>query len=239
MGRVYLPEDVYAELVRYAEERYGRARGFLSLAAAELIRAGLAAVQGLREGGSPAGLEGRVERLERLVEEVAAAVTGLEGSLSQLREELGRLGEKVAALEGSGRGATGGGSGARRSGGRGRGAIEILREQGFSTEWELQGRVASPRTVLARLVREGALLIKTPSGFIAVHPGFWSSFAARLREKGDGGLRGRMRELLATLSHEGVARRTEKGWELPSPLSGGAALAALGEGGSAGQVGGG
>lgn len=211
-----LPAEVAEELRRYAEERYGRRKGAVSMAAAELVRAGLSALRGGASAAAP-DLERRVRELEELYAELAKAVAALEERLSSTSPAAPPAAAQPEA-----------GAAARER----RGALDVLKERGFEEEAELKRKVRDVRAVLARLAEEGAVLVKTPRGFVAVHPELWEELKRGLelcKPTDVTPLEGKARELYLLLARRGlVSYSSGRGWQLPEPLTGAKALEALG-----------
>ncbi|MEM4761833.1 MAG: hypothetical protein QW230_02530 [Thermofilum sp.] len=232
-----LPAGVVEALRRYAGEKYGARKLALSLAAAELVRVGLAALRSggtavtaaVAQGAAPPDLEERLLNLEKRLRE-------LEELYAELAKVAAALEERVAAPQpaepqGAAAAVPEEEKPEKRERRRGRSALDILREKGFEEEAELAKKVKNVKTVLARLAEEGAVLIRTPKGFVAVHPQLWEQLRRDLelcKPTDLTPLEGKVRELYLLLAKRGlIAHSAEKGWRLPEALSGEGALKAL------------
>lgn len=186
------------------------------MAAAELVKAGLAALRGAARGAPP-DLEKRVRELEELYAELARSVAALEERLSAPSPAAPPAAAQPEA-----------GAAARRRGG----ALDVLKERGFEEEAELKRKVRDVKAVLARLAEEGAVLVKTARGFVAVHPELWEELKRGLELCGPTSiapLEGKVRELYLLLARRGlVSYSSGRGWQLPEALTGAKALEALG-----------
>ncbi|MEM4455423.1 MAG: hypothetical protein QXT28_11965 [Thermofilaceae archaeon] len=237
--RVYLPVDVFEALRKYAEEKYGAKKWAISSAAAELIRAGLAALRAgagttyvVQGDAQPSDLEKRLRELEEHYIELTKTVAALEGEVAALKERLPAAAPQPPAAAVETTAVVREQEGRERAEKRGRRALDILKERGFEKEEELAKKVKNARAVLARLAEEGAVILQAPRGFIAVHPELWEQLRRDLelcKPTDLTPLEGKVRELYLLLARSGlVSYSSEKGWQLPEALSGDRAVAALG-----------
>lgn len=169
---VKLSDEEYVELERVARERgYTMVAEFVKDVILDLLKG--------ERGEAPPSLERLYSRLERKVQDLVnpftAKIDDVLRRTAELQSKVEELEQRITGLEERLRGERP--RPARRE--RRKSAIERLKEQGAVFETDVRW-LRNRDAFFEKLRREGALILDTSEGRIAVDPEFWRRFLARL-----------------------------------------------------------
>lgn len=169
---VKLSDEEYVELERVARERgYTMVAEFVKDVILDLLKG--------ERGETPPSLERLYSRLERKVQDLVnpftAKIDDVLRRTAELQSKVEELEQRITGLEERLRGERP--RPARRE--RRKSAIERLKEQGAVFETDVRW-LRNRDAFFEKLRREGALILDTSEGRIAVDPEFWRRFLARL-----------------------------------------------------------
>jgi len=155
---VKLPDYIYEELVKRAKE------GAVSLS--ELVRRAIEAYLGIATIPQVSAMD---------LKELVNRVEGLESELALLKEQVNQLCQPPVekASESRANNVTVSGNKPRKT------AFDFLKEQRFIVESELT-RIRNRDAFFSKLRSDGAIVIETVKGRVAILPEIWEEFKSRL-----------------------------------------------------------